>query len=53
MLKAGVHLNKELQHLYNAYGADTIHFEIVDRSDEPLHAEKLEEIKAALNAKLL
>ncbi len=53
MLKAGAHLNKELQDLYNTYGAETVHFEIIDRCDESFHAERLEEIKIALNAKLL
>ena len=43
MLKAGVHSNKELQNLYNTYGAATIHFEIVDRSEQQFHAEKLKD----------
>ena len=51
MLKAGVHSNKELQDLYNTYGGDTIHFEIVDRSEEKFHAEKLKEIQEELKAK--
>lgn len=53
MLKAGAHLNKELQDLYNTYGAETVHFEIIDRCDESFHSERLVEIKTALNAKLL
>ena len=51
MLKAGVHSNKELQDLYNTYGAATIHFEIVDRSEQQFHAEKLKEIQKELKAK--
>lgn len=53
MLKAGVHSNKELQDLYNTYGAATIHFEIVDRSEQQFHAEKLKEIQKELKAKKL
>jgi hypothetical protein len=53
MLKAGVHSNKELQDLYNTYGEATIHFEIVYRSEEQYHAEKLKEIQEALKAKKL
>lgn len=53
MLKAGAHSNKELQDLYNTYGEATIHFEIVDRSEEQYHAEKLKEIQEALKAKKL
>ncbi|PUB25884.1 hypothetical protein C8J95_11251 [Elizabethkingia sp. YR214] len=53
MLKAGAHSNKELQDLYNTYGETTIHFEIVDRSEEQYHAEKLREIQVELNAKKL
>ncbi|MCL1665652.1 hypothetical protein M2T78_15405 [Elizabethkingia ursingii] len=53
MLKARAHSNKELQDLYNTYGEATIHFEIVDRSEQQYHAEKLKEVQEALNAKKL
>ena len=41
----------ELQNLYNTYGAATIHFKIVDRSEEQFHAEKLKEIQEELKAR--